>query len=228
MEFGAATTPGASLARPVASAQVDEGKGDECRHEESGGPDGPCQPAPAATRRSGARVGGSGHGAARQQISDPLREPGVGSSSGQPDPLAVAECVGNARGGLARLVDHDRHDEGLVVGLQARAVDGEFPLQAEIALAPPFGIRRNDGDEEMAVADLLSDRRIPGVAAAKLARVEPGFHAGIAQRRRQAQCVLGILRRVTDEDGLARIAHRPPATMAGMLHNARRTCDQDS
>jgi hypothetical protein len=88
-----------------------------------------------------------------------------------------------------------------------RPVDSQFPLKSEITLISPMSIARDDGNEEGAGIDLLADRIIPGVAAAQFALVEPYLDAGSPQCVTDTAGRRGVLRGITHEDCLGRIAH---------------------
>ena len=77
----------------------------------------------------------------------------------------------------------------------------KVPLEAEVALVPRRGVRRNDRYKEYAVADLAPDPLIPHVPAAQLALVEPHFNPGLAQHAADAGRCRGILRGVAEEYG---------------------------
>jgi hypothetical protein len=62
-------------------------------------------------------------------------------------PLALAEPVGHARGGLGRGVDDDRDKERLVVGHIEHATHGQVPLAAEISFFARVGVGRNERHE---------------------------------------------------------------------------------
>jgi hypothetical protein len=58
-----------------------------------------------------------------------------------------------------------------------RALLGNAPLEPEIAFRTRRGVRRDDRDEQRAVADLLADLQVPGVPAAQLALIKPDLDA---------------------------------------------------
>jgi hypothetical protein len=76
------------------------------------------------------------------------------------------------------VIDHDRQQEGLVSRDQVRAIDPEFPLEAEIPLDPIVRGLRDDWEEQGAGLDLLADRGVPGVPTPQLALVEPNLDSG--------------------------------------------------
>jgi hypothetical protein len=79
-----------------------------------------------------------------------------------------------------------------------------MPFEAEVAFAAALSVLRNHRQEERAVADALLDRRVPGVAAAQLAFVEPHLEPGAAQRIGDAAGSVGVFVRVAQEDGARR------------------------
>src|SRR4029079_1949155 len=93
---------------------------------------------------------------------------------------------------------------------QVRALDRELPLQPEVALAARIRVRRDERDEQRALADLLADRRVPGVPAAELVLVEPHHEPGAAQRVADAPGALRVLRGVAQENGSRGAAPPPP------------------
>jgi hypothetical protein len=62
-------------------------------------------------------------------------------------------------------------------------------------------IRRDDRDEKRARPDLFTDGRVPDIAAAKLALIEPHFDPGGAQGGADSLGGLGVFGRVTKKDG---------------------------
>ena len=102
------------------------------------------------------------------------------------------------------VVDHDRGDEGHAFGEQVRLLDGEFPLEAEVAFGAGFGVLRDDGDEQRTGVDLLANFRVPRVAAAELVFVEPHVEAGAAQRLGDAARRSRVVASVAEEDRLGR------------------------
>ncbi|HEY5307760.1 MAG TPA: hypothetical protein VIK97_04570, partial [Casimicrobiaceae bacterium] len=61
-----------------------------------------------------------------------------------------------------------------------RTIYGEFPLQTEIPLFAGLRVGRDDRHEQRTFLDLSANGRIPGVAPAQLALVEPHLEAGRA------------------------------------------------
>ena len=64
----------------------------------------------------------------------------------------------------------------------SNALDGQAPLAAKVPLVAGFGARGYDGHEVIALADLLANLLIPGVAPAQLALVQPDLDAELRQR----------------------------------------------
>src|SRR5580658_569078 len=109
----------------------------------------------------------------RKQILNSLHE-GGGSFAGRDiRPLDCVELLWNSRVLISGSVDDYGHKKRLVIGHAMRARDGEFPFAAEIALESRLGVGRYDRNEEGAISDLAADLLVPGIAAAKLALVEP-------------------------------------------------------
>ena len=86
--------------------------------------------------------------------------------------------------------------------------------------SPRAGLRvgRDDRHEQRAVLDLPADRRIPRVAAAQRALVEPHLDAHRPQRVADASRGFGVLRCVAQEDRFRGTAHAGPI--------ANRACTQ--
>ena len=106
------------------------------------------------------------------------------------------------------VVDDDGNEKWLVVCHVLRAIDGQPPLAPEVAFEPGLRLRRDDGDEQHARANLLADLLIPCIAAAKLALIEPDFDARSLKRVADAARRLGILRGIAEKDGRVPLAHR--------------------
>ena len=180
------------------------------RRRRSPSPRGPCRRAPRRwlRRRPGRhwrllapRVFG------RQQSFDPPDKSRRRLAVRQRRPLQLPEAVGNPAVVVTRIVNDDRHQERFVGCNQVRAVDREFPLQPEITFGTIMRVVGNDRDEQRAGLDLPPDRRIPGIAAAQFAAVEPHLDAGIAQRRADARCGGRVLGCVAQENGRLRLGH---------------------
>ncbi len=104
-------------------------------------------------------------------------------------PILLARCV----------IDHDRQQEGHIRRHQVTTVYGELPFKPKIPLTPGQRVFRYHRNEQGATLDLPPDRRIPDIAAAKCAPVEPNLYARCAQRTANAFSSFYILRGVADE-----------------------------
>jgi hypothetical protein len=87
------------------------------------------------------------------------------------------ESIGYVCIPLRSVVDAHRNKECALAPYQVRALLGEMPFEAEVALGSRLRPRGNDWHEERAVADLLTDAPVPGVPAPQLALVEPDLDA---------------------------------------------------
>ncbi len=125
----------------------------------------------------------------------------------EPGPLHFAETIRHAGHAVRDIVDHDGKQEGVIVRHQVRAIDRQFPFETEIALGPGLGLGRDDRHEQGALSDLATDLLIPGIASPEFVEIEPHFHAGGAQRIADPPHDLRILRGITQENRLARVAH---------------------
>jgi hypothetical protein len=90
------------------------------------------------------------------------------------------------------------------------AINGELPFEAKVAFVASLGVFGNYGDEERAGQYLAADRRVPRIATAKLALIEPDLDACGAQRVAQVLGDLRVLRSVAKEYRLARVGHGAP------------------
>jgi hypothetical protein len=95
--------------------------------------------------------------------------------------LDVLESVGDVLIILARIVDDDGKEERLTGRHQVRSIDRELPLKTEIPLVTIVGVPRNHRDEEHTALDLLADRLVPSIPAAKRALIEPDLETARAQ-----------------------------------------------
>jgi len=130
--------------------------------------------------------------------------------------LSLAKAVGHTRRCVGRRVDHDRQQEGLVIGHVHHPMHREIPLAPEVALATCFGVGGDERNEQRAFPDLLADRGVPRVAAAKFALVEPDLDAGTAQRVADAPCGVDVLRCIAQENGLVGITHAGSIQKSGL------------
>ena len=108
---------------------------------------------------------------------------------------------------LDRGIEADGHDKGAAAGDEERALFGQMPLEAEIAFVPRLGLRRHDGHEQRAGADLLADSLIRFVAAALGLLVEPHLDARGPEGGDERSGGGGVGRRDGQEHGFARFAH---------------------
>ena len=111
----------------------------------------------------------------------------------QTRPLHLAEAVRYVRARVARVIDDDRNQKGYALGHVTSAFDRQPPLAAEVALMTSVRVGGDDRYEEGAIVDLLANRAIPGIPAAKLALVEPDFYACDSKRIGNAFRRFGIL-----------------------------------
>ena len=98
---------------------------------------------------------------------------------------------------IARTVNDDRHQEGLLLGHMVCTFDGELPFVAKIALEPLLGVPGDNRNEEGAVVDLVPDLLIPRVPAPQLALIEKDLDAG------RTQCLANLLGRLRILRGVA-------------------------
>lgn len=71
-------------------------------------------------------------------------------------------------------------------------------------------VRRVDWDEQRAIRDLPPNLRVPRIASDEFALVEPHLDPGGTERVGDALRRFRVLRRVRQEDGPVRRAHRHP------------------
>src|ERR1700746_2104 len=110
----------------------------------------------------------------------------------------------HVRAPTRRRIQADRHDERLVAGHPVATLIREVPLEPEVPLATRRSVRRDDGNEERALADLATDLLVPHITAPQLALVEPDFDARGPKRIADATRGIGVLRTVAEEYRLAR------------------------
>jgi len=114
--------------------------------------------------------------------------------------LHAHEFIGDERGGLRGVINRHREKKRHPCGHVMRALDGDFPFAAEVALAPRLGARGDDRHKQGAGADLGADLRVPRIAAAQLILVKPHLHAEGAQGVSQAAGDFGIFAGVTEKN----------------------------
>jgi len=102
--------------------------------------------------------------------------------------LHLAEPLRYAGVRLRRSIDHDRQQERCVIGHVPCPADSQIPLSPEVSLLAHLRAGRDDRHEQLAALDLPSDRRIPRLATAQLALVEPDLDPALPQRIGNAAC----------------------------------------
>src|SRR5215469_1117003 len=117
-------------------------------------------------------------------------------------PLHFPELLGYARVSIARSVDHDRHQEGRVIGHVQCPADRQIPFAPEVPLFAAFSVGRDDRQKQPAVLDLPPDRSVPGLTPAQLALIEPDLEPALPQRIGNAARRLSVLGRVAQEYAL--------------------------
>src|ERR1700751_5102091 len=105
----------------------------------------------------------------------------------------------HVRARTRRRIQADRHDERLVAGHPVATLIRQVPLEPEVPLATRRGVRRDDGNEERAVADLATDLLVPHITAPQPALVEPDFNALGPKRIADPTRSIGVLRSVAKE-----------------------------
>src|SRR5215469_15727364 len=95
----------------------------------------------------------------------------------------------------------------LVAGPPVATLIREVPLKPEVPLATRRGVRRGDGNEERAVANLTTDLLVPHIPGPELALVEPDFDALGPKRIADPTRSIGVLRSVAKEYRLGRRGH---------------------
>ena len=90
-----------------------------------------------------------------------------------------------------------------------RPIHRQLLLSTEVPFPPGLGVSRNHRDEQLALADLLADRSVPDIPAAKLALIEPNLDAGRTQSLANLLRSLRILRGVAQKYRVRGISHRP-------------------
>ena len=114
-------------------------------------------------------------------------------------PLHAVKLGGHGGGGARGVVHHDGHQIRRTLHQEVRLLNGQLPLEPEIALAAPLHVPGNDRDEKRAGINLLSDLLVPGIAAPELILVKPNLDAVAAQRLGDATGGRGILTRVAEK-----------------------------
>ena len=104
--------------------------------------------------------------------------------------------------GVAGLVDDDRQQERPALRHKMRTLIREPPLKAEIPFRTQPRRARDNGYEQCAVANFAADFLVPGIAAAKLASIEPDLDARCPECLADTAGRLCILRGIADEDRL--------------------------
>jgi hypothetical protein len=129
----------------------------------------------------------------RQQPAYALDESRGYLACGEARPLHREESIRYVGVAFRSVVDADRNKKCALAPYEVRALLGEVPFEAEVALCPRLRPRGNDRHEERAVADLLADLLVPDIPAPQLALVEPDLDAGYPQRFTEPCRRLGIL-----------------------------------
>jgi len=80
------------------------------------------------------------------------------------------------------------------------SVHREIPFATEVAFAARISIGGDKWHKERAFLELLADRGVPGIAATKLALVEPDFDARFAERSANTASRLCVMRGMADEN----------------------------
>ena len=163
-----------------------------------------------------------------QQLPDPLAKRWRRLPVRQPGPMRAEEFLGNTRIGLAGVVNHHGQQESRVIRHVVQPPRGEMPFTAEVTLGPRVGVGRDQRYKQCAIVDLFLYLRIPRVAPAQFAAVEPHFDAGSSQNLADARRCLCILGGVGNEDctGRARLFSHELAltpTVRGILAGPGRT-----
>ena len=138
-------------------------------------------------------------GRRRQQPLDALYERRRGLPAGQARPLDFPETIRHSRGRLRCGVDDHWNEKGHVLRHVARALDGQPPLPAEVALLAGIGMRGDHRHEERTVMNLLANLPVPGVPATQLAAVEPYLDPGAAQTGGDPLRRIDVFRGVAEE-----------------------------
>src|ERR1700758_632998 len=105
----------------------------------------------------------------------------------------------HVRARTRRRIQADRHDDRLVAGHPVATLIRQVPLEPEVPLATRRSVRRDDGNEERAVADLATDLLVPHITAPQPALVEPDFDALSPKRIADPTRGIGVLRSVAEE-----------------------------
>ena len=96
-------------------------------------------------------------------------------------PLHRPKRIRHKRVLIARTVNDDRHQEGLLLGYIVGTVDRQLPFAPKIPLEPLLRVLGDDRDEQSAVVDLVPDLLIPCVPASQFALIEPDLDASRTQ-----------------------------------------------
>src|ERR1700751_616822 len=105
----------------------------------------------------------------------------------------------HVRARTRRRIQADRHDERLVAGHPVATLIRQVPLEPEVPLATRRSVRRDNGNEERAVADLATDLVVPHITAPQLDLAEPDFDPRGPKRIADPTRGIGVLRSVAEE-----------------------------
>ena len=146
-------------------------------------------------------------------------------AGGQARPLHFPKLLRHHGLRIGGAVDDDREQEGSALGHVESASHRKIPLTPEVAFLARLRVRRDDRHKQVTALDLPADQRIPGIASAKLALVEPHLDPRGTQRIAQLLRRVGVLGRVTQEHWSARIGHGAPVAvgplrLSGSLRSA--------
>src|ERR1700722_1359035 len=108
---------------------------------------------------------------------------GIGIRAGrQACPLYLTKPIRDSALLVRCVIDDHRQQKRQGRRHQVTTVDTELPFEPKVSLSTNVRILRDHRYEQRAAFYLAADRRIPAVAAAKLALVEPHLDAGAAKR----------------------------------------------
>ena len=121
--------------------------------------------------------------------------------------MHFAELVRHCSASFLRIIDDNRKNKGLPLRHVVRAIDCQLPLEPEVALSSFVCVPRNDGDEQTAALDLLTNRLVPRLAATQLALVEPYLDAAVAKGFANSLGRLRVLGGVAEKHSMRQLGH---------------------